>query len=174
MLRTRCFRLGTGLFALLTAIVSLAPAADGKIELRTVKYDGLVKEIRAQKGKIIIVDVWAQYCVPCKKEFPHLVAMQKKYGDKGLVAISVSLDDVKDQESRTRAVEFLEKVKANDVINLLLDEEAEVWQAKFKIDGPPVVYVFDRDNRIVLKMPVGDTAVDYAVIEQKVQELLKK
>ena len=174
MHRTLRFGLGTGLFVLFALAASLAPAADAKIEFRTVKYDGLVKEIRAQKGKIVIVDVWAQYCVPCKKEFPHLVEMQKKYAKDGLVAISVSVDDVKDQESRTRALEFLEKVKANDVMNLLLDEEAEVWQAKFKIDGPPVVYVFDRDNRIVLKLPVGDTGVDYAVIEQKVQELLKK
>jgi thiol-disulfide isomerase/thioredoxin len=159
-----------GLFALLTSSAN-APAADPKIELRTVKYDDLIKEVRALKGKVVVVDIWADFCVPCKRAFPHLVEMQQKHGKDGLVAVSLSVDPPKDM---AKAVQFLEKVKAYDVINLYLNEDGAFWQAKFRIDGPPLVFVFDRDNRIALRLPVADEAVDYAAIEKKVEELLKK
>ena len=77
-------------------------------------------------------------------------------------------------EARERVLTFLEKVKATDVIHLNLDANFKVWQTKLKIDAPPAVFVFDRQNRIALKMVDGEAEVDYAVIEKKVQELLKK
>jgi thiol-disulfide isomerase/thioredoxin len=173
MRRTKRLSLAAGLFVLLACVVT-TPAADPKIELRSVKYDDLIKEVRGHKGKVVVVDVWADFCVPCKKAFPHLVEMQQKLGKDGLIAISLSVDDPKDMMARANAVRFLERMKAYDVINLHLNEEAAFWQAKFKTDGPPVVFVFDRDNRIALRLPVGDEAVDYAAIEKKVIELLKK
>jgi thiol-disulfide isomerase/thioredoxin len=173
MHRTPRLMMATSLFTLVASCAHV-PAADPKIELRSVKYDELIKEVRGLKGKVVVVDVWADFCVPCKKAFPHLVQLQREYGQKGLVALSVTVDDPKDMKARERAVQFLERVKAYDVINLHLDEEAAFWQAKLRTDGPPLVFVFDRDNRIALRQPVGEEAVDYAAIEKKVQELLKK
>ncbi len=173
MRRTAHFFFRSALFVLATAAANV-PAADPKIELRTVKYDDLIKEVRGLKGKVVVVDVWADFCVPCKRAFPHLVEMQWKYAKDGLVAVALTVDDPKNAQARESAVKFLERVKAYDVINLHLDEEASLWQTKFRTDGPPLVFVFDRDNRIALRLPVGDEAVDYAAIEKKVQELLKK
>ena len=100
--------------------------------------------------------------------------MRQKYGKDGLAAVSVSLDDAKDKEALARAVAFLEKVKATDVVNLNLDEDSEAWQKHLKINGPPAVFVFDREGRIALRLPAEGADVDYAVVEKKVQELLKK
>jgi hypothetical protein len=109
--------------------------------------------------------------VPCKREFPNLVKLQKTHAKDGFVAISVTVDAAKDKPN---AVAFLEKMKATDLVNLHLDEVPDVWRSKFTILGPPAVYVFDQENRIALKMPAGDEGVDYEVITKKVQELLKK
>jgi len=59
----RTTRLGAGavLLGLLTTAGSLSPAADPKIDLRTVKYDDLAKEIRALKGKVVVVDIWGEF-----------------------------------------------------------------------------------------------------------------
>ena len=72
-----------------------APApADDEVTLVPVKYDDFLARIAAnKKAKFTIVDAWATWCGPCKENFPHLVEMHKKYADKGLAVVSLSLDD---------------------------------------------------------------------------------
>jgi hypothetical protein len=96
--------------------------------------------------------------------------MHRKYADRGLAAVSVSLDDPKNDKDRARVQGFLEQQHAT-FLNVLLDAEPEVWQERLKIAGPPCLYVFDRDNRYVLKQDEGE---DFAVVEKKVLELLGK
>ena len=153
---------------------TLAPAVDPKVELRPIKYDDLGRQIRSMKGRVVVVDLWADFCPPCKREFPHLVELKEKYGKEGLVAVSVALDRPDDQAGAGRIAKFLEDRKAVGVINYILEEGPELWQKKFKIEGPPAVFVFDQDNRIALRLPVGNDNVDYAVVEQTVKELLKR
>jgi hypothetical protein len=96
--------------------------------------------------------------------------MHRKYAARGLAAISVSLDDAKDTEVRAKVDKFLRKQGA-DFPDFILDAKPEEWQTKLKTDFLPCVYVFDRDNRIALKLV---EKVDYAVVEKKVAELLQQ
>src|SRR5260370_16426178 len=66
-------------------------AAD--IDVKIVNYPQLAQAIRENKGKVIVVDFWANWCVPCKREFPTLVKLHEKYAKYGLVAVSVNLND---------------------------------------------------------------------------------
>ena len=56
--------------------------------------DGKTVDLKAmlKKNKVVIVDFWASWCKPCKKELPFLVEMHKKYGSKGLGIIGVNVD----------------------------------------------------------------------------------
>lgn len=117
-------------------------AAD-KVELKTVKYDKLNEAIRSHRGKVVVVDVWASWCLPCKQEFPHLVALHRKYAADGLVCLSVSVDE---EKTAAKALEFLQKQKAT-FGNYRLDEETDFWQEKWDLKGIPAVFVFDRDGR---------------------------
>jgi hypothetical protein len=77
---------------------------------------------------------------------PHLVEMQKQYGKDGLVVISVSLDeDPENKETQQKVAKVLTTQKAN-FVNFILDEKLEFWQKKLNFDGPPSIYVFDRDG----------------------------
>ena len=100
--------------------------------------------------------------------------MHKKYAKDGLAAVSVSLDDLTEDGAKDKVLLFLDTQQAT-FTNLILDEKPEVWQAKLKIDGPPLVMVFARDGRLEQRYPnEKDKDVDYAVIEKLVTDLLKK
>jgi hypothetical protein len=105
--------------------------------------------------------------------------MHDKYSKDGLVVTGVLLDDPKDARMRADGLKYLGKQKPS-FENLYLDEKEELWKAKLRIDGFPGVYVFNRDNRYVKKLPVlddkGETKeeVDYDVVEKVVADLLKK
>lgn len=99
--------------------------------------------------------------------------MHKKYAKDGFVAVSVSLDEPADAKARASGLRFLAKQGAT-FANLLLDETPEFYQTKLKIDGPPCVYLFNRDNRFVLKHDGSKEGglIDYALFEKRIVALL--
>jgi thiol-disulfide isomerase/thioredoxin len=163
--------------ALTLGLLPTAPAQPptaAKPAVRVVRYDALSSFITQQRGKVLVLDFWADYCIPCKREFPKLVAMHGKYAKDGLTAVSVSVDDMGEDGAKDKVLQFLDKQKAT-FTNLILDEKPELWQGKLKIDGPPLVMVYARDGRLEQRYPnEKDKEVDYAVIEKLVAELLKK
>lgn len=109
----------------------------------------------------------------CIKEFPHLVQMHRKYAGLGLAAVSVSLDDLTDPNPakvREKVVRFL-RAKGADFSNFLLDEKSEFWQQKLHIDGPPCVFVFDRDGKVAKQFK---DEFSYEDVEKLVAELLQR
>jgi hypothetical protein len=101
--------------------------------------------------------------------------MHAKYAKDGFVAMSVSLDDPKDAELMKNVRAFLQEQKAT-FPNFVLDEPAEVWMDKLKIVGPPTIFVFGRDGKLVRKFDGTEgNEVDYPKkIEPLVKELLQK
>jgi thiol-disulfide isomerase/thioredoxin len=153
---------------------SPARAADAPpgVDLRVVKYDALTDAIKAQKGKVVVVDVWAEFCSPCKKEFPNLVALHQRYAKDGLVCISVTVDA---PGRRDDALKFLTKTNAT-FANFLIDEKPDVWQDKWKLYGPPAVFVFGRDGRRAAKYDSNDPDQHYTYddVEKLVKDLLRE
>jgi thiol-disulfide isomerase/thioredoxin len=153
--------------ALLVSRPIAAPPETVSLEL--IRYADLGNRIQATSGRVVVVDFWATYCLPCKKEFPRLVELHRKYAAKGMTALSVSLDDPTDEQAREKASRFLTEKQAT-FTNLLLDEKVAVWQTKLKIDGPPCVFVFNRNGRLVKRY---HDDVDYDEIDHIVADLLK-
>src|SRR5262245_7216956 len=149
------------LTALLFLCTAPGPQASDIIKCDVVKYDTLTDVVRKARGKVLVVDCWAEFCMPCKREFPKLVELNRKFKDRGVTCVSVALDE-NTPAVRQRIQSFLDRQKAT-FPNYLLDESASFWQDKFKIDGPPVVFVFNRRGDLVRKL--RDQEVDYAVID---------
>jgi hypothetical protein len=94
--------------------------------------------------------------------------LHEKYSKDGVAAISVSLDDPRDKGEKEAVLKFLQKNKAS-FTNLILDESQEFWQKKFKMDGPPTVYVFNREGQWT-QFTGGD---HYPEVERLVVEFLR-
>jgi thiol-disulfide isomerase/thioredoxin len=140
------------------------------IQLDVIKYPQLVDAVKAHKGKVVVVDVWATFCIPCKKEFPHLVELHRDLANAGVVCMSVTIDEKDKVEA---ALKFLREQGAT-FPNYLLDEDAAVWQEKWAINGVPAVFVFGRDGKQAAKFDSdGDKEFSYKDVRKKVEELLK-
>jgi thiol-disulfide isomerase/thioredoxin len=140
----RCSTRGVALSALFFLTSSLlAQAPESEVSLKAIKYADLGALVNQHKGKVVVVDFWQDTCIPCKKKFPHLVEMAKKYADDGLVVVSVSLDN---PTLKDKNLAFLQKQKAT-FTNLILDEPIALWQEKLQAVTLPLVFVFNREGR---------------------------
>jgi hypothetical protein len=99
--------------------------------------------------------------------------MQKKLADKGLVVITVSVDDVADKAMVAEANEFLRKEGRSPFRHLLLDEPREVWTKKLDFSFPPCYYIFDRHGKWVrFRGSDYEKGVPYAQMDKAVQQML--
>ena len=109
--------------------------------------------------------------------------MHKKYAKDGLEIITVGGEDPKDKDTpgeRKKAVARLNELKAT-WLHVELDTAPDEWQKKLKVNGVPVIYVFNRANQFVKKQPILDDkmdeeleSVDYDQIGKVVDNLLGK
>jgi len=71
---------------------------------------GTTQVLSAFKGRIIILNFWATYCIPCRKEMPDLAAIQNEYAALGVQVIGASMDEATD---RAKVLEFVKETKIN-------------------------------------------------------------
>ncbi|MFO0823274.1 MAG: TlpA disulfide reductase family protein [Gemmataceae bacterium] len=138
--------------------VVLGKAADEPAKAVTateVRAPDLKKALADQKGKVVLVDCWATWCGPCVKKFPHLVELHKKYADKGLVCMSLSMDKFgldDDEYSKEKVVKFL-KDKGATFPNFIVLEPKKDGDALMKILGDfeaiPYMVMYDRTGKLV-------------------------
>jgi thiol-disulfide isomerase/thioredoxin len=136
---------------------ALSRAEPSAKKLEPVSYDAFLKRLAANptKARYTVVDAWASWCGPCKENFPHLVEMHKKYGDRGLAVASISFDDPANQKQVDEAEAFLREKKA-DFTNYLLDEAEGVGFEKFGVNGIPAVFVYGPDGREIKRFTMDD------------------
>ena len=155
-------------------LATFAPAADAPatpVKLVPIKYDAFLAKIAAnKKAKLTVVDAWATWCGPCKKNFPHLVDMHKKYADKGLVAISLDLDESDKPKKVAEATAFLVEQKAT-FANYILDEPTDVAFEKLDISAIPAVFLFGPDGKEIKRFNLED--VNNLFTYEQVEEAVK-
>jgi thiol-disulfide isomerase/thioredoxin len=167
--------LATGVLADLSGVARCDDdSSTGKVKLERLNWSQFQARLREnQKIKYTLVDAWSTTCGPCKENFPHVLQMHKKYAEKGLQVISLSLDDPDDDAAIKEAKKFLESKKST-IINVLLDEGSGGGFEKLNINAIPAVFVYGPDGKEVKRFTMDDTKnqFTYDEVEKAITALL--
>ena len=111
--------------------------------------DGVKVALVDYKGKVVLLNFWATWCPPCRREMPDMEKLYQLLSQKGLVVLAVS------DEKRETVEDFLKK--QNYTFPVLLDPDGKV-NAAFGIEGIPNSFLFDRQGKLLQVRPRGATA----------------
>ena len=92
-------------------------------------------------GKVVLLDFWASWCVPCRRSFPWMNAMQDKYAEEGLVIIAVNVD-----REVENAAAFLAQYAVN--FEIVYDPDAALAKA-YEVQVMPSSFVIDRNGATI-------------------------
>jgi len=96
-------------------------------------------ELSQYKGKVVYLDFWASWCIPCRKSFPWMNQLRQKYSNDDLVIIAVNLD-----KKKSLATKFLTE---NPVTFDILYDPKGLLAKRFQIKGMPSSVIFDRNGK---------------------------
>ncbi len=109
--------------------------------------DGRPVKLAAWHGRPLIVDFWATWCPPCRKEIPELNTIYKKYRSKGLVVLGVSVDKV--QGDGVKSVRpFAQEFKISYPILMADDEVVDALD----LDNIPTTLFFNRKGKLIARL----------------------
>jgi len=108
--------------------------------------DNKTVKLADYKGKYTLVDFWASWCMPCRKENPHLVKMYNQYKDRGFTILGVSLDN--NPGSWMRAIK-------DDQLTWTQVSDLQAWSSdlvtKYKLKSIPASFLLDKNGNIIAK-----------------------
>lgn len=123
---------------------------------------GLTDMLAKNKGKVIMLNFFATWCPPCRVEIPELVSVRKKYAEKDVLIISLSLD-----EDAKVVPPFVEKMKMTYPVFMA---DRDIAKA-FKISQIPHNAFYSRDGQLTLSEP---GMADAEMVEMVFKKLLEQ
>ncbi|MDP2793822.1 MAG: TlpA disulfide reductase family protein [Sulfurisoma sp.] len=154
-----------GLLVWGAAIAEPSPLADPQLVLTPLGGARTAIEARQLQGKVVYVDFWASWCVPCRASFPWLEELHRKHQARGLVILGIN----KDQEPGG-ADKFLARYPVSFP---LLQDPGDKLAKGFAVRGMPSAYLIDRRGNI-RHTHVGFRQESTAELERMLVELLKE
>ena len=127
-------------FAEALSKLKAADAARQQADFTLSDLQGKPWHLQGLKGKVVLVNFWATWCPPCRKEMPDLQALYDKYKDQGFVVVSIS------DEEPAKVQPFITERRITYPV--LLDPGRKV-NAVFQVEGIPKSFVYNREGKLV-------------------------
>lgn len=106
------------------------------------KTDGSLKTLSDYRGKVVLLNIWATWCEPCRREMPSMEAVHKALESRGLAVVAVSIDGPNMEDA------IREFVKEYDLTFDVLYDRTELFRALYRYTGVPETYVIDRGGTV--------------------------
>jgi peroxiredoxin len=118
-------------------------------QIKFLMLDGTTNRLQDLIGnnKVVLVNFWATWCRPCRREIPDLVALQNEYRDRGVEVIGLSVDDPGDQ---AEVKNFARQFSINYSIGFSSEEMLQLFSGREDTSLPiPQTYIFDRNGKLI-------------------------
>ena len=127
-------------FAEAMAKLEAADAKRQKADFTLTDLQGKSWHLQELHGKVVLLNFWATWCPPCRKEMPDLQALYDKYKDQGFVVLAIS------DEDSAKVAPFIAEKKIGYPV--MLDPGGKVHEL-FEVEGIPKSFVYDREGKMV-------------------------
>ncbi len=149
-----------------TAALAGAKSGERAPEISLPALSGGGVKLSALEGKVVVVDFWASWCVPCRKELPALDALARRYADAGKPVVFLGVNIDKERENAEKLV-----AQANiGALKVLLDP-AGACAAAYDLPTMPSSYVIDAKG-IVRAVHAGYSSGDERKLAEEIDRLL--
>lgn len=174
-LDTRLRSSNTGL-AVLERIESNRNTGNGKpaIPIRQIGLDGQVVDVNELLGKVVLIDFWGSWCVPCRQSHPAMKELYATYKDRGFEIIGIANEIAGGPKPMETQLEKWRKAVADDGIHwkhVLYDPSIADLVKQYDINGYPTKFLVGRDGRFILKI-LGNSPQGHEQLKRKLEELL--
>ncbi|BAH37662.1 MAG TPA: TlpA family protein disulfide reductase [Gemmatimonas aurantiaca] len=132
---------------------------------QTLDTPAQTKSLTNYRGDVVVLNIWATWCIPCRKEMPSMEALYKELGPKGLKIVAVSVDDAgAGQKIREFVAEY-------GLTFEILHDGAGTIQGIYRTTGVPETMVIDRDG-VIRKKWIGEDDWSSAGNRKLLEQLL--
>lgn len=141
----------TAVKAVKTKVAPISKPAAAEVKLVEGNWKTIQDLVKSSKGKVVVVDIWSTACLPCMREYPNLIKLQKKYG-KEVVCVSLNVDYVGIKSKppeyyRPKVEKFLKRVNSTCRNYLCTIDGLELFD-DLNLNSIPAVYVFGTDGKL--------------------------
>jgi thiol-disulfide isomerase/thioredoxin len=141
-----------------------------RVALKPITFKGLTEYLAMQKGKVVVLDTWGTFCIPCKEEFHNLVEIHRQHAGQ-VVCVSLAVDP---SESKP-ALAFLQSQKATFTNFILNEDESITLHEKWNFSAVPAVFVYDQNGKQhAFTMDDPDNQFTYKQVKDLVAKLTAK
>ena len=147
MLKRKLFLLFIPLF-LIGCSVTDKEISDVKLSVEPIDKNGLPELISNRNRKVLLLNVWATWCAPCREEFPDLVQLAEKYKNKNVEIVGISADYPDEVDSKI--IPFLKSQNVNfkNYVQNFSDDSGLINQLNSKWNGAlPTTFIYDKTGR---------------------------
>jgi len=120
------------------------PAPTAVLQADIKRLDNSVFKVNDLKGKVVLLNLWATWCGPCRAEMPELVALESELKDKGFKIIGLNVDD----ETEAQIKPFVEEMKLNYEIAWADENLYRELLKVSKFNGIPQSFLIDREGHL--------------------------
>ncbi len=127
--------------------------------------DGEMHSLDDFRGKVVMLNFWATWCPPCRREMPSMQRLYEKYREQGLTVVEVN-----QFEDPDLVFEFTGRLSLEPTFPILFDRESRVSEL-YRVKGLPTTYLLDKAGRIHFRA-IGGREFDHPEVEALIEGLL--
>jgi len=127
--------------------------------------DGEQHALEDYRGRVVLLNFWATWCPPCRREMPALERLYQQLGEEGLVVLAVN-----QWEDPDHVFAYTGELNVFPSFPILFDPDSSVAE-RYGVKGLPSSFLLDRDGRLRYRA-IGGRAFDHPEVERTVRALL--